>query len=826
MFRSYCRIAWRNITRHKAYTTINVLGLALGICGCLVLYLITSYDFSFDRDQKDGDRIYRIVGNLQQGSGEIQFGNSPFEDVAGFQTDIPGFEAAAGLHHYGGKISIPQSGGRPPKDFDNSIRGGWNMKTAIFTWPSYFDVFSYQWLEGNPRSLDQPNTVVLTESRARLYFGDIPLSSMVGKTVLYDDSLPVHVSGIVKDWKGNTDLGFTDFLSVTTATHSFLRTQIPTTDWTSLSPHRSMAFVKLAKGTTPEQVNARFAAYIKEHVKLFHADAKLTMYLQPLKDLHFTSDFHRGDDGDGWRKPYMPTLYAMMAIAVFILLIAAVNFINLSTAQSMNRAKEIGVRKVVGGQKAHIRIQFLIETLVLTFFSVLLATLLVNPVLALFRDYVPEGVHFSLTDPFSFVFLISLTAFTTLLAGFYPAWVLSSYIPLLSLKGAATAGGKEKLNLRRALIVFQFTISLVFITGSLVIQKQIAYMRDADKGFDTERVLTLTDWNDPPQKLQVFANTIKNMPGVEKVLLQGTPPMGFAQNMDNFSFKPTGTDLRQVSAHMGNEEFIPFYGMKLTAGRNMMHSDSLRELVINATMARLMGCRTDQEAIGRILYAQAPQGGIGKGYPVVGVVADFHVSSFHERIPAVVIENIPERKQSIAIKIAAGEQDTRAVKALLARLEKEWRKQFPDRPFQSSMLNESISWLFGQEEKAAWLVNMAMTLTIFISCMGLFGLGLFITRRRAREISIRKVLGASVAAVTTLLSKDFVILVGVAFCLATPIAWYAANRWLQDFVYRTSLSWWIFAGAGVGALFIALLTVGFQAAKVAMANPVKNLRTE
>lgn len=612
---------------------------------------------------------------------------------------------------------------------------------------------------------------------------------MLGKTVVYDDSLIVHVSGIVRDYPENTDLGYTDFLSITTATNSFMKQRIPHPDWTSLSPHRSMAFIKLDKSVRPEQVNAEFANYIKDHVKLRRKGTKLTYFLQPLSNLHFTPDFHRGDDGDGWRKPYMPTVYAMMGVAVFILLIAVVNFINLSTALSMSRAKEVGIRKVMGGRKSNIRFQFLTETFIVTVFSVSLAMLLVRPVLSLFRDYVPEGVHFHPLNPATLGFLAALTLFTTLLAGFYPALVLSGYIPVLSLKGKVSAGSKGGLNLRRALIVFQFAISLLFITGSLVIGKQIAFMHHADKGFNTDRVLSLWDWSDPPQKLATFANSIRNIPGVEKVILEGTPPMGYAQNIEMYAPKPDPNDLHAVSAHMGNEDYIPFYGMRLVAGRNVFPSDSLRELVINETMSKLMGYKTPQEALGKLLYGTSSQGGIGKGYPVVGVIADFHVSSFHEAIPPAV-------------------------------------KQFPDKLFQSAFLDESIAWLFEQEKNTAWLVNMAMGVTIFISCMGLFGLGLFTTRRRSKEISIRKIMGASVTAITTLLSKDFAWLVGWAFCIATPLAWWATNRWLQDFAYRTSLSWWVFAAAGVSALFIAMLTVGFQAARAAMVNPIENLRNE
>jgi hypothetical protein len=446
-------------------------------------------------------------------------------------------------------------------------------------------------------------------------------------------------------------------------------------------------------------------------------------------------------------------------------------------------------------------------------------------VLALFHEYVPAGVHFEPGSAGTLVFLGAVVLFTTLLAGFYPAWVMARYAAVESLKGGVSGGSQGSLNLRRALIVFQFTISLVFIIGAIVIGKQIAYMRKADKGFNTDRVMTLSDWWAKPQQLEVYAKSIRHLPGVEDVIMEGTAPMGFAQNEDMFAAKPSVDALRAVSAHMGNEDYIPFYGMKVVAGRNVFPSDSLRELVINETLAKQMGCKTPREALGRILYSASPTGvGLGKGYPVVGVVADFHVGSFHEVIPPAVIENVKDRQQSIAIKVASA--DPKAVKAVLAGMEKEWKQQFPGQPFESSFLDESIGGLFQQEANTAWLVNMAMGVTIFISCMGLFGLGLFTTRRRSKEISIRKVLGASVASITALLSKDFAWLVGIAFLVATPVAWWFSHQWLQDFAYRTGLSWWVFVLAGLGAMGIALVTVGVQAMKTAMANPVKYLRTE
>jgi putative ABC transport system permease protein len=635
----------------------------------------------------------------------------------------------------------------------------------------------------------------------------------------------VHVSGIIRDPAGNTDVGFTDFISVTTATHSYWKSDIPTTDWTTLSPHQSMAFVRLAKGVTPEQVNARFAEYIRQHVNFHRAGVSMKFYLQPLGDLHYTADFHRGDDGDLWRKVYPPTVYALIGVAIFILLIAAINFVNLSTAQSMSRAKEVGVRKVMGSRKRNIRLQFLVETLLVTLLATLAAVMLVNPVLALFHEYVPTGVHLELTNPGTVVFLGTVVLLTTLMAGFYPSWVMSRYAAVESLKGVVSGGSRGSLNLRRALIVFQFAISLVFIVGAIVIGKQIAFMQKADKGFVTDRVLTMFDWGANPQQLGTYAKSIRHLPGVANVIMEGNPPMGFAQRQESYAPTPSADAFRAVSAHLGNEDYIPFYGMKLVAGRNIFPSDSLRELVVNETMARqVMGCKTPQDAIGRVLFGGGAQGGIGKGYPVVGVVADFHVGSFHEVIPPAVIENIKVRLQSIAIKVASA--DPRAVKAVLDGMRKEWKQQFPDRRFSASFLDESIGWLFQQEEHTAWLVNIAMGVTIFISCMGLFGLGLFTTRRRSKEISIRKVLGASVASITTLLSRDFALLIGVAFLVATPVAWWLSHQWLQDFVYRTGLTWWIFVLAGMGTMGIGLVTVGIQAMRTAMANPVKFLRNE
>ena len=820
MFKNYLKIAWRNIIHNKVYSVINILGLALGICACIVIFLMTNYELGFDKFHPDDKRIYRFVGELKSPTGETMFLNNVIPDVAGFQNQIPGFNATAAFHSYGGDIKIPE--GNQFKKFDNHIDGTFSS-TAIITWPSYFSIFQYTWLQGNPRALSEPFKVVLTESRARKYFGDIPLSEIIGKKIIYDDSLTVSVAGILEDWKERSDFNYTDFISISTATHSFLKSDIPTDDWSSLRPHNGSAFVKLSKGVTAQQVNQRLTSFIKSNTKL--SDGKLTMYLQPLSDMHFTDEYRRGDDGDDFPKAYLPTLYALMGVALFILIIAVVNFVNLSTAQSIQRVKEIGVRKVMGSSKKHIMFQFLIETFALTFIAVMLSVLLVNPMLFLFKDFIPAQVSFNLFEENTFIFVLLITLVTTLLAGFYPAKVLSSYLPVLSLKGISFNKGTEKISLRKALIVFQFSMSLIFIISIIVINKQMQYMNDADKGFNANDIVTITKWRDFG-KLKILSDNIKAIPGIQKVLLEEAPPMGFAQMSNTYKFKEGKNEITlHPNIEIGNEDYIPFYQMKLIAGRNMLHSDSINELVINETLVKGLGFDKPEDAIGKMLYSVGT--GSDRPFPIVGVIADFHQGSFHDAIVPAIIENAPDdQKRSIAVKLAIDENHATDVKAIVSKIGIEWKKLYPNEPFDYTVLNEGISRLYGQEKKVAFLTRVSAIITIVISCMGLFGLALFTAKKRTKEIGIRKVLGAGVADISAMLSKDFLKLVFISILIATPIGYYFSYRWLQDFAFRTNISWWVFVLAGALAILIALCTVISQSIKAAITNPVKSLRTE
>jgi putative ABC transport system permease protein len=474
----------------------------------------------------------------------------------------------------------------------------------------------------------------------------------------------------------------------------------------------------------------------------------------------------------------------------------------------------------MGSSRKGLILQFLAETLLLTGAAVLLSLLLVRPVLASFSQYIPQGVAFHLWDGGTLSFLLAITLVTTLVAGYYPARILSSYLPVLSLKGSPDRAGTGGATLRKALIVFQFAISLVFIIGSLVIARQIRYMRDSDKGFQSDAILTANNWQARDRQMRLFAESIRRITGVRAAIVESNPPMGFAHAGASFVYK--GKDLKNTDVMIqgADASFIPFYGMRLVAGRNMGQGDSLREVVINEAYCRTLGFEQPGEAVGQLLYQK------NIAYTVVGVVADFHQDSFHETIKPLVIRHGPQLEQGVAIKLAMKGRHADDAKAVIADMEKQWQRLFPRTPFQYSFLDISISWLYDQESHTEWLMQIAMAITIFISCMGLFGLALFTAGRRAKEIGIRKVLGASAVNITLLLSRDFLVLVLLAICIAAPVGWYLAGQWLQDFAYRAPMNGWVIAEAGLAAIVVAAVTVSWQAIRAAVANPVESLRSE
>ena len=582
------KVAWRNILRQRWYSLIHVLGLAVGICVCIVIYLIGRYELSFDNFHPDVNRIYRIVGDVQDKDGNVIFLNSPFREVAGIEHLIDGFEAKAAFHVFGSSISVTSANSQVVKTYDNRQEGSYALST-ILAGPDFFRLFPRVWLAGDPSVLDQPGRIVLAESVARKYFGTDSVEQMLDRKVIYDDSLTLTVAGIVRDWNRPSDLNYTSFISIRTAPATWLRDRIPTTDWSSLQPRHSQAFVQLKKGIDVARVNAELTEYLhklKPAPVLFSGANHLRLYLQSLRDMHYTPDFHPADTGDDFPKAYLPLLYALMWVALFVLGLAIINFINLSTAQSFQRMKEVGVRKVMGSSRGALVGQFLIETLLLTVCALALSLLLVLPVLKLFGDIIPAGVRFRFWDGGNWLFLVGMTVFITLIAGVYPARLMSSYLPVLSLKGSLDKSGTGGVGLRRALIIFQFSFSLLFIIGSLVIGRQVRYMRNSDKGFNSDGVITVDCPGAEKGQMRLYAEAVRNLPGVKQAILQGHAPMGRDHPMATFVYR--WEDMKKMvetkaEVEIGNNNFVPFYQMRFAAGGNVDERENAVPVLINET---------------------------------------------------------------------------------------------------------------------------------------------------------------------------------------------------------------------------------------------------
>jgi ABC-type antimicrobial peptide transport system permease subunit len=810
MLRNYLKTSLRNLAKHKVSTLINLFGLTLGVTACLVIYLITNYELSYDTFHPDSNQVYRLTGTSQYDKkGEPHtVGFVPSPVPAAIRKEITGLGTVAAFHNIESDVLIPD-GTEKPKRFESRRRTGGNADLVVVE-PQYFDIFKYQWLAGNPKTaLNEPFTVVLSQKKAHTYFGDLPIEQFIGKEVIYVDSVRVKVAGIVQDWDKPTDFTFTDFISFATIRASQLKREINLDQWDDIWS-ASQAFVKLPPDATPAQFTAQFGRFSKAH---YPKEFKYVPSLQPLSDLHFNDDY-----GDNYsRKAHLPTLYGLMGIAGFILLIAAINFINLSTAQSVQRAKETGIRKVMGSSRTNLVVQFLSETAFLTLLAIVLALALAKPILYAFQSLTPKGLTFDLLSGQTVLFLLVVMAFTTLLAGFYPSWVLSSYVPALSLKGQTVLAGGQKGYLRKALIVFQFTVSLVFIIGTIMVSRQLNFMRNKDRGFTSDAIISIRPGHN---KGPVLAEKIKQVAGVEQLTMEWFPPMGESFMVTKLKYQGKKQLIEMdVSAKVGDENFIPLYQLHMLAGRNYLKSDSLREIVINATYAKALGFRKPADALNQLIEWQ------NKKYPVVGIVADFHEQSFHEKIGPVFIANLPQAR-NIGVKLSTKGKQASDLKSTLASIEQQWNEVYPDNRFEYTFLDESIAKLYEKETQTGQLVNTATAIAILISCMGLFGLAMFTAEQRTKEIGVRKVLGASVGSIVTLLSKEFVLLVIVSLVIASPIAWWAMHQWLKDFAYKIAIEWWVFALAGTTAVGIALLTVSFQSVKAALVNPAKSLRTE
>jgi putative ABC transport system permease protein len=823
--------ALRRLSRHKLTTTINLLGLTFGILACVVIYLYVAFEFSYDKFHPDGDRIYRVISNIPDPTGAIN-SNAWMSGQRGsiLRRETTGFSAVTSLFTDDTRVLIPTAG--QPARVIPAISGD-ETYHITFADTDYLKIFHYQWLAGNPTTaLQKPFSVVLTESEAKRYFETGTPAEWMGRSVVYEDSLTVSVTGIVKDWDQHTDFGFKDLISYSSLEHSFLKTYADNDNGAGSGTN---VYVKLAPGTTIAQAEEQFADFF--HRRAVHSKASLS--LQPLADIHFNAAY---DDTYG-RRAHKPTLFALAGIAVFILVIAAINFINLSTAQSILRAKEVGIRKVMGSSVGGIVRQFLMETGIIVVAAMAIALLLANPVIVALHGFIPEGVRLTLTDLHTWLFVVTTTVVTCLLAGWYPGRALSSFLPAISLKGQGVRQLNSKSYLRKGLIVFQFTVSLLFIIGTMMVGRQIHYMLNTDLGFNKDAIVTMDLPRDQPSnRKDVLATEIRRLAGVRQVSLNTADPESRFHMMFGTGLEYKGA--ADVTISPGGDDidtgYLSLYGLALVAGRNFYPDDTARRdipasgstparpgyraYILNESAARALGFKRPADAVGQQLVGGFD--GQASLSHVIGVVKDFHLDDMRQKIRPFIFSTQTGSGSQLSVKLSSAGLSVGKVKTLMTNMQSVFKRIYPGIPFQSRFFDESLEQLYIQERQTSQILNIAMGIAIFISCMGLLGLAAFNANQRTREIGIRKVLGANVGQLVALLSVDFILLVGLATVIAAPLAGWGAHEWLQSFAYRTSMPWWIFVLAGVAATVVALLTVSLQTIRAAMVNPAKSLKVE
>ncbi len=825
MIKKQLLFALRRLGWHKLTTSINILGLTFGILSCVVIYLYVTFEFSYDKFHADTDRIYRLMVSTSRGN-DVWMA----EPVgSALRRETTSFSAVTTLFTDDTKVLVPKKG-QPPRVIPGV--SGDEQYHITFADTDYLKIFHYQWLAGNPATaLQKPFSVVLTESEAKRYFQSGTPQDWMGRSLVYEDSLMVSVTGIIKDWDKNTDFGFKDLISYNTLESSFLKSY---TGQGNMLGSNINVYVKLAPGITAAQAEQQSSAFYRRqtHVK---PGVKLGIALQPLSDVHFNATY-----SDTYsRHAHKPTLLALAGIALFILIIAAINFINLSTAQSILRAKEVGIRKVMGSSIGGIVRQFLIETGIIVVAAMALALLLADPVISALHGFIPQGVRLHITDPNVWLFIGITIVVTCLIAGWYPGRVLSSFLPVISLKGQGVRQLNSKSYLRKGLIVFQFTVSLLFIIGTIMVGRQISFMLNTDLGFNKDAIVTIDLPRDQTNnKKDLLAGEIRNLAGVRQVSLNTADPQSLHHELFGTQLKYNGPT--EVTIMPGGDfidtGYISLYGLTLVAGRNFYLSDTARRntpasdstpaqpgyraFILNETAAMELGFNRPADALGKQMI-NGPVSG-----PVVGVVKDFHLEDMHSKIRPFIFSTKTGEASQLSIKLSSTGLSASEVKALMTNLQSIFKKVYPTTDFQSRFFDEALEQLYTQERQTAQIMNIAMGMAIFISCMGLFGLAAFTANQRTREIGIRKVLGAGVPQLVSLLSREFILLVVLSTIIAAPVAGWAIHRWLQDYAYRTSMPWWIYVVAGVAAVVIAMLTVSYQAIHAATANPVKSLRTE
>jgi putative ABC transport system permease protein len=792
MLRNYLRTALRNLWRHKTFSFLNILGLTIGMSACFLIFLYVRFELSYDNFHSKEDRIYRMVCNIK----------TPTELLK-----IPVCSAPMALN---AKLEFPEVEKFVRFGLQSNLFRKGDLKfqedRTGYTDSTFFEVFDFPLIHGNPTTaLREPLSVVMSETSAKKYFGTA--DPMGQHLLITGQGLIGTVTGVMKDMPENTLLKADILVSQSTMMRGDSSID---REWGSFG---MLSYLLLKPHTDAKALEKKFPAFLEKRDgrEMKEMQMFFSLFLEPLHDVYLKSE--RG----GSERGNMNNIYVFSLIGIFILLIACINFINLTTARSVERAKEVGIRKVIGAERGQLTRQFLGESIVLALIAFVLSlgvcALLIPPFNFLAGKTISTGLFY---HPAYMLSLLGIAIGVGILAGIYPAVVLSSFQPIKVLKGRFATGTRGLL-LRQSLVVLQFTISIGIIVCTIIIDKQLNFMRNQDLGFNNQQMLVLETRSDPHKV--ALKNDIGRLPGVNSVSMSSSVPgTGNPGAYSQVQNQKGDMQIANLDLYFVDFDYMKQYQMKMVAGRMFSRdygTDTTHSMILNESAVRLFGYHSPQDAIGRKFSQWGREG------QIIGVVKDFHFRSLQNEIKPLSLRIEPDGCDMISVNV-----QTKNVQATIAAIESKWKTMIPYRPFSYTFADELFDNQYRSEDRFGKLFLNFAVLAILISCLGLLGLASYATIQRTKEIGIRKVLGAGVPRIVNLLSREFMLLVGIAFLIATPITYYFMHGWLKDFYYRISIQWWIFLLGGVLALAIALLTISFQAAKAAMANPVKALRSE
>jgi putative ABC transport system permease protein len=806
MIRNYLKITIRNLLRHKSYSAINLAGLSIGIAASLLLFLVIRYEYSYDRFQKNFNNIYQVVTVDKTTSGLHYTIGNPYPNLPALKAAFPSTKFGAVNASYGSQITVLKDGSpaavvNPKYIEENGL---------IYADYNFFQIFNYKWLHGQASILNEPNVAVLTVAKAEKYFGN--WKEAIGKSLMIDNGATVRVAGIIETPPANSD--FPLQLICSFETFKNIKTRYGYSEhWGSISSNFQI-FALLPPGISRSFFEKQLQAYSKTHFPPSGRREERANILHPLSEIHFDTRFENLGD----HVISKTTLNILSFIGILILVMASINFVNLSTAQAVSRSKEVGVRKVLGGSRSQLFSQLMGETGMIVLISIAIALLASYLLLPYVKNFVSINEPLSLINPDSLVFLVVVFVAVTFLSGVYPSLVLSGFRPAQVLKNKMTSASIGGISLRRALVVLQFGISQILIIGTIIAISQMNYVKNADIGFNKDAVFVINSNSDSAllARQAAFKSALLQLPGVKAVSYNSDVPSSENNSSTNFAFDMKPDEDFNLYLKFADHDYFRTFGIEVTAGRGLAESDTMREAVINETLVQRLGLKSPNEAIGKKIRM-----GGNAWMPVVGVVKDFKTNSLRETVKPLMISSFTNFYSVTAVKLHAADM-AKAKSSVLSK----WDEYFPEYANTNVFMNDTIEDFYKQENQLSGLYKIFAGLAIFISCLGLYGLVSFLAVQKTKEVGIRKVLGATVGNIVYLFSREFTILIVIAFAIAAPVAWYVMSDWLNNFVFKIPIGAGVFVLAIVTSLIIAWITVGYKAIQAALANPVKSIRSE